>query len=258
MTAKREAVRKKHPGPKKEAHQKSRLYDSFQEEIANTYFKTSSSPRRASKKKVSRIPWILAGLAALAAVAVFISKSNFDIKVRVVSGTPFITSDASAAASDGAKFLVRGGEADRSAVNKMFLMGDGRFASSITDREITLANAEGQGWSSLIIELSRPADMTKFGIRYAAKGASGAEKIVPIVTDSQNRSYRISDPSITSLSDSWRTYIIDFKPVRADIDLKSITTIKFEFGTETAGNARSAVMFLKDISTPKARRIKWL
>jgi hypothetical protein len=259
MTAKKEAVKKHQGGSRREAHQKSRLYDSFQEEIANTYFKTSPTGKKASrKKKASKAPWIVAALAASIAVAVFISKSNFDIKVRVVSGTPFITSDGAAASPDGAQFLVRGGEPDRSVAAKAFFVGDGRFASSMSDSQITLSNAKGQGISSFIIELKNPADLTRFSIRYSARGAVGAEKIVPVVTDSQNRSYRISDASITSLSDSWRTYIIDFKPVRADIDLKSVSAIKFEFGTETAGNDQAAVMFVKDISLVKAKRIKWL
>ena len=259
MTAKKEAVKKKETGPKKEAHQKSRLYDSFQEEIANTYFKTSPSGKKNSrKKKASRVPWIVAALAACIAIVIFVSKSNFDIKVRLVSGTPFITNDASGASSDGARFLVRGGEPDKSVVGKTFFVGDGRFASSMSDGEVTLSNAKGQGWSSFVVEMKQPVDLTKFSIRYSAKGSIGSEKIVPIVTDAQNRSYRISDASITSLSDAWHTYIIDFAPVRADIDLKGVSTIKFEFGTETAGNTQAAVMFLKDISIIKARRLKWL
>ena len=259
MTAKKEAVKKREAGPKKETHHRSRLYDSFQEEIANTYFKTSPSGRKAPKKRrIPKAPWIVAACAACVAAAIFISKSSFDIKVRVLNGTPFITSDGSALPDAGARFFVKGGSPDRDLVAKAFFVADARASSAMSEREVTLTNAKSQGWASFVVELKEPADLTKNNIRYSAKGQGGSEKIVPIVTDSQNRSFRISDAAITTLSDSWRTYIVDFRPVRGDIDLKNIAAIKFEFGTETAGNPASAAIFLKDVSAVKSRRIKWL
>jgi hypothetical protein len=259
MTAKKEAVVKKGAGSKKETHQKSRLYDSFQEEIANTYFKASpSTGKKAAKKRASKIPWIIAVFAACLAVAIFVSRSNFDIKVRLVSGTPFITKDASALPMDGAQFFVRGGEPNKSIVGKSFFVGDARVSSKMADSEITLSNSRGQGWASFVIEMKQPIDLTRLDIRYTAKGSSGAEKLVPIIIDSQNRSYRIGEESLISLSDDWHAYIIDFQPVKGDIDLKNVSAIKFEFGTETAGNGPAAAIFLKDIAVTKARRIKWL
>lgn len=260
MTAKKEAVVKKSAGSKKETpRQKSRLYDSFQEEIANTYFKTSpATGRKTSKKKPSKIPWVIAGIAALTAVAIFVSKSNFDIKVRLVSGAPFVTKDGSALPLEGAQFFVKGGEPDKTAVNRAFFVGDARLSSGMDDNQVALKNSAGQGWASFVIEMKQPVDLTRFDIRYAAKGSSGGERLVPVVTDSQNRSYRISDSSLTALSDSWHTYIVDFKPVRGDVDLTSVAAIKFEFGTETAGNGPAAALFLKDVSIIKTRRVKWL
>ncbi len=152
MTAKKEAVVKKSAGSKKETHQKSRLYDSFQEEIANTYFKTSpATGKKVSKKKPSKAPWAIAGLAAFLAIAIFVSRSNFDIKVRLVSGTPFITKDGSALSADGAQFFVRGGELNKALAGKSFFVGDARVSSKMADSEITLANSRGQGWASFVI-----------------------------------------------------------------------------------------------------------
>lgn len=259
MTAKKEAVAKKGTGSKKETHQKSRLYDSFQEEIANTYFKTSpATGKKVLKKKASKAPWIIAAFAAFLAVAIFFSRSNFDIKVRLVNGTPFITKDGSALSAEGAQFFVRGGEPNKAIIGKAFFAGDARVSSAMADSQITLTNSRGQGWASFVIEMKQPIDLTKLDIRYTAKGSSGAEKLIPIIVDSQNRSYRIGDLSITALSDSWHTYIIDFKPVKGDIDLANVSAVKFELGTETAGNGPAAVIFLKDIAITKARRVKWL
>lgn len=259
MTAKKEAVVKKSTGSKKDTHQKSRLYDSFQEEIANTYFKTSpATGKKVSKRKASKIPWVIAAFAAFLAIAIFISRSNFDIKVRLVSGTPFITKDGSMLPVDGAQFFVRGGEPNKALIGNALFVGDARASSKMADGEITLANSRGQGWASFVIEMKQPIDLTKLDIRYTAKGSSGAEKLVPIIVDSQNRSYRIGEDSLVSLSDNWHTYIIDFKPVKGDIDLANVSAVKFEFGTETAGNGPAATILLKDILIVKARRIKWL
>jgi hypothetical protein len=178
--------------------------------------------------------------------------------VRVLSGTPFITKDDSAVSSNGAQFFVRGGEVDKSLVARAYFVGDARSSSRLTDRDVSLVNSRDQGWASFVMEFKHPIDLNRLDLRYMAKGESGAEKLVPVVTDSQNRSFRISDKSLTALSDLWHTYIIDFRPVRDEVDLSNIISVKFEFGTETAGNGPAAVIFMKDISVLKARRLKWL
>lgn len=257
---KRDVSPKKDPSAKKhDSVHKSRLHEAFQEEIANTYFRTQTPAKKTSKKKkISKIPWLIAVVAVVVASAIFISKSNFDIKVKLVNGTPFITRDGSALPMEGAQFLIRGGEPNNELVARAYFLGDARSSSQMSDAEVSLSNSRGQGWASFVVEFKDPVDLNKFDIRYLAKGASGAEKIVPIIFDSENRSYRIDDASVTTLAGSWQAYIINFKPVKGAINLSKIASVKFEFGTETAGNGTSAVMSIKDISIAKTRRIKWL
>lgn len=246
------------PHPKKEAHHKSRLHDAFQEEIANTYFRTPSTTKKAAKKKKSPVfPWALAAVAVCLAAALFISRSSFDIKIRLVNGTPFITRDGSMLAPGG-EFLLRGGAIDPKLVEKAFFLGDARAASALTDAEATLANSRGQGWASFMVELKRPIDLTKYDIRYTAKSSGAADKVVPIVFDMDNRSYRVSDPAVTALAGDWQAYTINFRPVKGDIDLSCVSALKFEFGSATAGNGPAAVILLKDISIVKTRKVKWL
>jgi hypothetical protein len=258
MTAKKEAVAKRESGAKKGTHHRSRLHDSFQEEIANTYFKSSSGRRGPKKKRQSTLPWLVAGLAAGVAVAIFISRSNFDIKVRVTSGAPFITKDDSQLSPDGAQYLVKGGEVNRSLVARAYFVGDARASSRISDGDVSLVNSRDQGWASFVIELRSPVDLRRLDIRYAARGQKGTERLVPVVTDSQNRSYRIEDSAVTAVSDNWNAYLIDLKPVKERVDLAGISALKFEFGSETAGNGPASVISMKDISIIKARRLKWL
>lgn len=254
----KEASPKREAAPKKDSHHKSRLHDAFQEEIANTYFRAPSTAKKtAKKKKPSALPWVLVAMAVCLAGALFVSKSNFDIKIKLVNGTPFITKDG-AILSPGAQFLVRGGAIEPKLVEKAFFLGDARAASTITDAEATLANSRGQGWASFMVELKKPVDLTKFDVRYIAKGGGGAERVVPIVFDIDNRSYRVTDAAVTTLAGDWQTYIINFAPVKGDIDLANIAALKFEFGSETAGNGPAAVINLKDISIVKTRKVKWL
>ena len=254
---KRDPVAKNETAAKKDAHHKSRLHDAFQEEIANTYFRTPFSTKKSAKKKPSIVPWTLAAVAVCLALALFASKSNFDIKVKLVNGTPFITKDG-AILAPGAEFLIRGGELNPKLVERAFFLGDARPSSAMTDAEASLSNSRGQGWASFMVELKKPVDLTKFDIRYIAKGQGGAERIVPIIFDIDNRSYRVNDTAVTTLSGDWQTYIINFKPVKGDIDLSNVSAVKFEFGTETAGNGPAAVILLKDISIVKTRKVKWL
>jgi hypothetical protein len=238
---KREASSRKEHAPKKDAHHKSRLHEAFQEEIANTYFRTPSTAKRPSKKKrYAHVGWIFAVIAFCIAAALFISKSNFDIKVKLVNGTPFITKDGSIMTLDGAQVAVRGGEVNANLVARAYFLGDGRSAGTMTDAEVTLANSRGQGWASFVVEFKKPVDLTKHDIRYVAKGQGSAEKLVPIIFDTENRSYRVYDAAVTTLGGDWQTLILNFKPVTGDIDLSSISAIKFEFGTETAGNGVTA------------------
>lgn len=256
---------KKGPAENRELPYVSRLQDSLHQEIANTYFKTSGSSKESSRKSPARkigalqiLPWAIAFFAIAAAIIIFVFKSSFDVKVRIVNGTPFVLRNGRAFPEDGSQPLLRSGESNRSLVNRAFFVGDGRASSAIAEKEISLSNAEGQGWASFVIEMKRPADLRSLNIRYLARGKRGDEKIVPVVVDSQNRSYRIDDTSLTVLSDEWQTYIIDFKPVKSGIDLANITEIRFEYGTETVGNTPTATIFLKDISLIKSRRVKWL
>jgi hypothetical protein len=46
--------------------------------------------------------------------------------------------------------------------------------------------------------------------------------------------------------------------VKERVDLAGISALKFEFGSETAGNGPASVISMKDISIIKARRLKWL
>lgn len=249
----------------KPRHQhKTKIDNPFHEEIAKTYLKTSA--RRHDKKKPAAtseiMPWLLAAIALLLALILFITKSNFDVKIRVLTHAPFTAKEISAGDSvdllQGEMVFLKGNILNRETVRSAFFFGDARPASSAAEGEIVLCNSKGYGWASYRIELKNPVNLNGLSLRYSARGEMGGERLVLIIVDSDNRAYRVEDDLATRLTKEWQDYALDFKPVNNELDLAGISAIRFEFGSSTAGNSENAKIFLKDIYAAKPKRIRWL
>ena len=106
--------------------------------------------------------------------------------------------------------------------------------------------------------MKEPVDLDKLDIRYMARGVRGDEFLTLVIVDSGSRSYRLEKDLSSAMSKDWQRYTINFRRVKKAVDLSNISTIKFEFGTLTAGNYPSAVMSLKDVYITRTRRLKWL
>lgn len=259
-----EKTRKKADVLTKSISQKSRLYDSFQEEIANTYLKTSGKKPKKAKRRVSlpNIPWVVTLVSLFFSFFIIFSKSNIDIKIKILSGLPFVNRETATDEFSGVWgkgiFFVKGGNANSDIVKKAFFVGDAQALSKVKSDEVILCNSRDRGWANYRLDLKKPIDLNKFDIKYTAKGKAGDERLILMIVDTNNRSYRIEDDLSSKLTDGWHTYSINFKPVGDVIDLANISAIRFEFGTLTAGNESQATIFLKDIYGAKAKGVKWL
>jgi hypothetical protein len=265
-------LRKKSDTFEKKLQQRNRALESF-EEIANTYLKTSmpkspqaatqAAPKAAPKKKArvaAWIPWTVAAACLSFALYIFISNSMFDIKIRLLNKSAAVSKTAAADApgfTGSEMFLVKGGQSASSIVAKATLQGDAFSASKINSDEIILSNAGGQGAASYRIDFKQPLDLSGKEIGYAAKSAEGA-RLVMVVTDTENRAYRVEDDAVTKVSKEWHAYTVNLKPVKGTIDLTSIATIRFEFGSSTVGNPAHTTISLKDVYLTKSKRLKWL
>jgi len=128
----------------------------------------------------------------------------------------------------------------------------------MTDEEAILCNTNDQGVATYIIELKKPMDLNGMDLKYAAKGELGDERLIMVLVDSDSKAVKVEDDQAARLSKHWQTYILNFKPVKDMIDLSSITTIRFEFGSATSGNRTLATIALKNVSAAKTKRVKWL
>jgi hypothetical protein len=238
----------------------SRIDSSFHEEIAKTYLKPARDRREVL---LTRLLWMVSILAIAIVASVFIASSNIDIKVNVLNGrTPFITTgrvvDWFWGLWDTDIYFVKGGTPNRDLTRKAFFMADARTYSRMTDDEAVLCNTSEQGVATYVIELKKPMDLNGLDLKYAARGELGDERLVLVLVDSDSKAVRVEDDSAARLSKNWQVYTINFKPVKDLIDLSSITAIRFEFGSMTAGNRPLAAISLRNVSVAKTKRIKWL
>jgi len=227
------------------------------DELARTYFQAS---RKAAKNKpgwLMFMPWLITAAVALIAAAVVLSRSSIDIKVRLLGEVPAFNGPAADKDMEKGEFLVKGGQPQEILVKNVYFAGDGKPFSGAQEEEMVLRNARGSGWANYTIELKEPVDLNKLDIKYSAKGTRGDEYLVLVITDSNNRTYRMEKDLSSAVSSEWKRYTVNFRPAKKILDLANITVIKFEFGSLTAGNYSSAVIYLKDVCLTKARRLKW-
>jgi hypothetical protein len=236
----------------------------IQDEIARTYFHVPSKKHAGKKKPKWKafLPWAIAVLALFFAIAVLIFKSSIDIKVRFLGEIPSspVNNDARKLGenSEQGLFFIEAGVPNKDVVKNAYFTGDAKEFSAWKSQELVFCNSRGSGWANYTIELKEPIDLNRLDIRYTAKGIRGDEFLTFVIVDSNARSYRLEKDLSSAMGKDWQRYTINFKRFRKAVDLSSISVIKFEFGSLTAGNYPSAVISLKDVYITKARRLRWL
>ena len=242
-------------------HASTRSTD-IQDEIAKTYFHgAAKKPKKKSKWK-TRLPWLIAALAFVFAIAIVTLRGSIDIKVRVMGEMPSVPHVGAPYSSEGSPdkgiFLIKGGEPNKDMAKDVSFNGDAKSFSLPKPEELVLCNSKGAGWANYSIELKEPIDLNKVDIIYTAKGTRGDEHLILVIGDVSKRVYRLEKDLSSSLSKDWHKYTMNFRRVNRAVDLSNINLIKFEFGNLTAGNPPGAAIFLKDIYITKTRRLKWL
>ena len=239
---------------------KEKMRSSAQDEIAKIYLKVSDKNKNKKDKRQPKLPWAIAAVALFLALIVFLFKSNIDIKVHILGEIPSFgasETDRFALPREKGLYLLKGSEPNKYLIKKIGFTGDAKPFSKADEGQIILCNSKGSGWANYEISLKEPLDLTRLDIKYAAKGEIGGEYLTVAIVDSDNRAYRIEKDLSSTVSKDWEVYPINFKPFRTAIDLTNIVTVRFEFGSLTAGNNSMATIFLKDICVTKTKRVGW-
>jgi len=231
----------------------------IQDELAKTYFHAAA--KKDSGKKYgwrTFTPWLIAGLALVAAAVIIFSRSSIDINVRLLGEIPAFNTGKSAGRVEKGIFLLRGSEPDNEIIKNAYFSGDAKSFSVSRTGELMLINGRGAGWANYTLEFKGPVNLNNLDVRYSAKGARADEYMILTIADNSKHTYRMEKDLSSSLAKEWQEYSINFKTIKKAVDLSNITAIKFEFGSLTAGNYPAAVIYLKDIYLAKTRRWKWL
>ena len=200
------------------------------DELIKTFF-TSSSKKARRRPVPTRLkaPWVAVGLFA-AFLAFFIIAQN--------------------ALSKRSIFFIKDGRLNERLVENISYFGDAG-GSLKEDESFILVNSRGVGWANFSLELKKPIDMTRQCISYSARGDVGDERVIIVLIDSENRTYRIKRSPLKPLGREWQDYSVNPIVAKGAVDLSAISKIKFEFGGLTAGNAPRAAIFLKNICIQK-------
>ncbi|MFH1381116.1 MAG: hypothetical protein ABIH57_02985 [Candidatus Omnitrophota bacterium] len=227
----------------------SYITDPIQEELANTFF-PSSIKKYKSQNKVSKTPWVIAGLVLFVAIFFMITGKNVNINVKIVKQEKTPISEDRVAIIEKGKFNTK-------VIKSMYFDGDAKNLSQELPDSLLLVNSGKSGWANFTLEFAKPVSLKEFDITYNAKGDSGGEHLALVFVDSKNSSYRMESSPEMKLTDKWKDYEASLKSA-SGIDFENISKVKFEFGGLTVGNSKSTKIFLKDIFMTKARGVKWL
>jgi hypothetical protein len=228
------------------------------DEIAETYFGASTpAPARKENKNTPKLPWIVAAIAIIAALALLVSRSNIDIRVRVLSEEA-----PSGVIREGVKgralYLLKGAGINNGLIKETFFSGDARAYSRLTGSGIVLCNSRGSGWASYTMRFKEPADLTKLDINFIARGAKGGERVGVAIVDAGNRTYRIERDLSPKMGKEDGVYTVDFSPAKRILDLANVSEIRFEFGSLTMENGPMATINLSEVYASKTKRTRWL
>lgn len=240
---------------------RSQVHHQLQDEIARTYFKAPSSSS-GRKRAAPKLPWIITGLALCALFAMLISRSNIDIRIRVLSEDAPSISEAKEAPPGGFKdkcvYFLKGAEINNSLIGRTSFSGDAKAYSRLTGSGVVLCNSRGSGWAGYTMRFKEPMDMTGLDMEFTASGGKGDERLGIALVDSRDRIYRIESARSPRLTKEPKIYKADFTGIGKMIDLSGISEIRFEFGSLTVGNDSMAAIFLNSVYASKTKRMRWL
>ncbi|UCD55678.1 MAG: hypothetical protein JSV93_02515 [Candidatus Omnitrophota bacterium] len=219
---------------------------SVQEELAKTFFASSTKTDRR-RKKAPKAVWVISVLTLLlASFLVLILGNHIEISIKIKDKSP------GPVLAQQSIFFMKDGEPGAYPIGDMYFFGDAHKFSRQQDNMLVLINSRGRGWANFSVELNEPVDMKRFNIlSYVAKGEVGDEYLIPVLIDADDKSYRVPRDFSLPLTKEWQEYMINLSPARNKIDLSRISIIRFEFGSLSVGNYPTATMFLKDISVKK-------
>ena len=245
-------------------------YELTQEELASIYFAAGEKPRNPGDvpvviKVIEKpglapvIPWIITSVAFLiTAFSLFSTKRVFvDIKVideknPYFSGSQFTPPWAARGeGQDPSKSEEKEsfGEAQKIPLDNVVFDGASRLNSTFDRSSMTLVNSSISPFARATVYFETPTNLKNGKIIFYAKGRKGGENIGVALKDKGNvlafDKGKVM-PFPKRLTNEWQRAEVAVKDTLQAFDPTSVTSVRFEFGSNTQ-NKPGDTLFVKDI-----------
>ena len=248
-------------------------YELTQQQLADIYFSaTGKSAKELPPPLVIKVvekqgaanlvPWIITSLAFLiTAFSLFSTKRIFvDIKVideknpyanrLTAEGVPPAEEIAPPPASEPVVSA-----SGKIAMQDFVFEGAGKLKSTNDKDTLVLVNSSVAPFARANLYLTAPLDLSGQKIVFYAKGQKGGENIAFALKDKENilafpkgKIYPFPD----RLTTGWQKAEIQIDPDTAkEFDARSVTNMRFEFGSKDTGNKPNDTVFIKDLQWVK-------
>jgi hypothetical protein len=245
-------------------------HDLTQEQLADIYFSATGKPKtndvpviiRVVEKSrfASLIPWLITFAAFLITALTLFSTKRIFVDIKLIDEkSPYLR----ALQRDSEEYSRETGAKNAApmpgaaAANKFsvpdFNFEGAAYLNSSKDRNggLTLINSSVAPFARATLSLDPPLDLSHANIVFYAKGAQGGENVAFALKDKENiqgfykgKIYPFPD----RLTSSWQKAEIQVDLDTAkDFDPKSVTSVRFEFGSKDTGNKPGDTVFIKDL-----------
>ncbi len=241
-----------------------------QEQLADIYFSTTGKPKTSEAPVIIRIvektrlatyvPWIVACLAFLITMFSLFSTKRILVDVKVLDeksayyhGLDRRSLADSATPLDDASLDKSAGVSASKFEVQDFVFEGAAYLNSSKDKNglLTLINSSVAPFARATLRLDPPLDLSHSKIIFYAKGGRGGENVAFALKDEDNiqgfykgKIYPFPD----RLSTSWQKAEISIREETGkDFDGKSVTSLRFEFGSKDTGNKPGDLILIKDL-----------
>jgi hypothetical protein len=228
----------------------------FQEELARTYFSTTSSREKNLQKpdnnKIKKgVNWavpgmIIAGLIlGFAAILFFINRTELNSKAVPAGYSPLV--DKKIQKIDMV-YLDKDGSPNTDLIKNVVFYENAGGESAWQKQSVILSNENPTKKAVLGIDFKNPLNLSETLFCFYSKGEMGQEEFRISLRDTENNS---CNSIINKSQNAWQQFIVDAVNAKYLVDLKNITHIDLEVNPAEKQNLNRSTVYFKEICLTK-------
>ena len=246
-----------------------------QEQLAEIYFSATGKTRTQETPLIIRvverprfatfIPWLIACLAFAITLFSFFSTKKILVDVKILdekiashySLDRKSLEEEAAPKESGQNFANNADNNAKSPIQRFLtqniIFEGAAFLNSSKDKNgaLSLINSSVAPFARATLRLDPPQDLSQSKIIFYAKGGRGGETVAFALKDKDNIQGFYKGkifPFPDRLSTSWQKAEIDIDhETMKDFDPRSVTSLRFEFGSKDTGNKPGDLVLIKDL-----------